>query len=489
MTTGMKYALSVLAAGVLVLTGSSAALAGHPAPIGTLERANVHHTTVNGALTVTNVLRVQANSSVYGHLYAHNGAQVWSGLLVRTGGLSVVSGGIKSDSLDLSGPLQAGQVTVSGNLQAGAISGSSLSLSGGGTFGGALATTGRVSGNGVDAGAGGVTTTGAISGSSLSAGGGVISGGSLTTSGDITSGGKLTASSLSVSGNVDFTGANVTGLSVSNLNLQNATLQSLNLGAQSSTTSPLTLNQNGQSLQLGVDQSGFLLARGLSLGTQSSFSGNELTLNGNGHSSQLGVDVNGNLTVSSGLAVAGTLAANNLALGSNLSVGGTLTVSGPQGLVTSQVQAPVPSGSSAAGPLTLQGSSITLVGNTRQNGSFTIGGGNNLNLSVANGSGGVSASHIISAGDTDVAGTATVTVGTGGSGSASVSFSQPYASPPIITVTAASDPAPGTSVAPKVWISLNPSSAGPYTGFTIHYASSNAPLAVETIPYYYHVIG
>jgi hypothetical protein len=490
MTRRLRYLASTAGAAALIAAAVTGAVASDKGPLHDLVRTHVRHTTVNGALSVSNVLRVQSNASVYGHLYAHNAEQIWKGLLVRTDGITVQSGGIKSDSLAVAGPIQAQQATIQGNLQAGtlqstgAISGTSLTLSQGaslqgkltanGVDGGAggLTTTGKLTGNGVDAGGGGLTTSGAITAASLTASGN-LSAATLNTTGSIVAGGNLSAANLTVTGNVNFSNATVTGLSLSSLNLQSLSVPSLTLGSTSATATPLTLSANGQTAQLSVNQNGAFTAPSLALGTTST-SSPVLTLNGNGHTAAFGVDSSGNITTSTGLTIAG-----------NLSMTGSFSAAT---LVGSTLQAPNPSNSNSPGALTLTGSSVTVNGNTTHFGNLTVAGGNDLIFSTAPTSSGTAATHILRAGDLDVAGTVTVTVSAGNaSGSQSVTFAQPYTTAPVVTVTAGEDPNPN-GTAPKVWVT-DLSNNGQYTGFVIHVAlPANAPSAVN-VPYNYHVIG
>lgn len=434
----LRYVIATLAAAAMATSVMTNAFASPRAQFPAFSQAGQRHQTVNGALTVTDVLRVDKNQSVYGRLYAHGGQQVWKGLLVKTGGLTVQSGGIRSDSLEVAGPLQAQSAGVTGTLQAGTlqssgvIGGTSLALTNGATLGGALTASGRLSGNGIDAGPGGITTTGSMSASNL------------TTTGNISSGGTITGlvanlTNLTVTGSVNFTNANVTGLDVSNLNLSSANLQSLNVGNPSASVSPLNISENGQTTQLGVDAAGDLVVRrlvgdsgafgALSAGTTSGTSA-PLTITENGHTAVLGVDSNGNFTV-----------------------GGVV------------------------------------VGSTT-NGDITLGNGHDLHLSYS--ASAPYASHIIAGNDADVAGTIGVQVPAGtSSGSAvtsSVSFAKPYSGRPIITISASSDPAPGTAASPKVWVSVVGSS-GDYTGFVLHYAPASLVANAYTVNYDYHVVG
>lgn len=394
--------VSVLGACALGVSAFSGAWASPPSPLRNMIQPGARNVTFQGRVTVNNVLRVRKNTSVYGHAYAHNDLQVWQGLLVHTGG-------IKADSLDISGPAQMQSADVAGVLQAGAISGTSLSVGGAASVGGTLTANGKITGNGFDAGTGGLTTSGNITASSLSA--------TL-----INDSGALTANSLTVTGNVNFSGATVTGLSPNG-----GTFPSLTIGSPAATTAPVTISANGHTTQVGVDSAG-----ALTLG--------------------------------------------------DLSTSGNVTVGGSSGVTTSLVQGPPPSGGSNPGPLSLQGSAISLAGNT------TLANGSDLRLSTS----GNSASHIVAGNDADVAGTVSVHVAQGQTPSTestkSVVFAQPYTLVPTITVTPIADPAPGSTAAPKVWVTVT-QGAGSYTGFTLHYAPGATADSAHDIPFDYHVIG
>ncbi|MGH2442346.1 MAG: hypothetical protein ACRDFX_04190 [Chloroflexota bacterium] len=485
----------VLKAGIVTLSGAallsspaiSGAFASHAVPFANLSRSNIHHSTVNGALTVTNVLRVQKNASVYGHFYAHNGAQVWQGLLVRTKGLTVQSGGIKSDSLEISGPLQAQQAAISGNLQAGALSATSLSLTGGATIGGPLGVTGKLTGVGVDGGAGGLTTTGAVTASSVDSG-------SLSAS-------SANLNNLAVTGNVNFSNATVTGLNLSSLGLTSLTFPTLNVGSPSSQTPPLNVSENGQTAQVGVDSNGNLTTRGfnaaaatlqkLSLGLSAGTTA-PLSLDENGRSATLGVDPNGNLTLG-GVSASSLNDSGTLSVGGSAGIQGGLTVSGSSGVTTGSVQAPNGNNGNSPGALSLSGGPISLSGDTSVNGAFQIANANDLSLSTVSSGGATGNSHIVAGGATDVAGTVSVQVPGGqtsiAAASASVSFRKPYGTPPVIVVTAQGDPAPGFVSAPKIWTTSQLQN-GVYTGFVLTYVPpAQVAGSGYTVTYAYHVIG
>lgn len=455
MKNGLKPIVPVLGAGALITSVFSGALASHPPAPHDFLRTAVKAYTVNGKLTVTDVLRVNKNQSVYGRQYAHGGLQIWKGATVSNGGLTVTSGGVTADTLNVKGALSAASATLAGNLQtgtlqSGAINGSTLALTGAATIGGVLNAAGRITGNGIDAGSGGLTTTGNVAGAGFSASSitdsGALSAGSLTTSGSL-SAGSAAFSNLQVSGNVNFTNASVTGLNLSSLNLGGSTLSSLTIGNTSSSSTPLNLGANGKTIALGVNSSG------------------ALTLD--------------NLAVNSSLAVGGSA-----------SIAGNLVLGGTGGLTTNLVTAPTPSGSSTPGALGVTGSTITLNGNLVANGNTAVAQGKDLILSTASGV----ATHVTAAGDTDVAGTLSVTPAAGVAspgpavGTAQYNFIKPYASAPVVVVTAAGNPLQGAQV-PAVWVTLNINSSNQYTGFILHYQVPSTTSTPSTVTYNYHVIG
>ncbi len=455
MKNGLRLIVPVLGAGALITSVFSGALASHsPAPREFLRTA-VKSYTVNGKLTVTDVLRVNKNQSVYGRQYAHGGLQIWKGMTVTNGGLTVTSGGVTADALNVKGALSAASATLAGNLQtgtlqSGAINGSTLALTGAATIGGVLNAAGRVTGNGVDAGSGGLTTTGNIAGSGFSASSitdsGALSAGSLTTSGSL-SAGSAAFSNLQVSGAVNFTNATVTGLNLSSLNLSGSTLSSLTLGNTSSSSAPLNLGANGRTIALGVSSNG-----------------------------ALALD---NLAVNSSLAVGGSA-----------SIGGNLSIGGSGGLTTGVVTAPTPSGSSTPSTLALAGSTIALNGNTIHNGNTTLAQGKDLILSTSIGA----ATHVTAAGDTDVAGVLSVTPAASVTspgpavGTAQYNFTEPYTTAPNVVVSASSNPLQSAQV-PAVWVTLNVNSSSQYTGFILHYQVPSTTSNPATVTYNYHVIG
>lgn len=457
MKNGLKLIVPVLGAGALITSVFSGALASQPPAPREFVKNAVKSYTVNGKLTVTDVLRVNKNQSVYGRQYAHGGLQVWKGVSVTNGGLTVTSGGVTADALNVKGALSAASATLAGNLQtgtlqSGAINGSTLALTGAATIGGAMNAAGKITGNGLDAGTGGLTTTGNVAGAGFSASSitdsGALSAGSVTTSGSL-SAGSGAFSNLQVSGNVNFSNATVTGLNLSNLNLGGSTLSSLTVGNTSSSSAPLNLGANGKSIALGVNSNGALT-----------------------------ID---NLLLNSGLTANG-----------NAAIGGNLSVLGTGGITSSALSAPIPSGSSAAGALALTGSTITLNGNVVQNGNTTLSQGKDLILSIGSGV----ATHVIAAGDADVAGTISVTpppsLSSEGGTTVTVNFTKPYTTVPNVVVTAASNPNQGSSlsVVPSVWVTPNLNgSTGQYTGFTLHYQVSSTTASPVSVTYNYHVIG
>jgi hypothetical protein len=423
----VTLAASVVGAGALVGSVLSQALASAP-PFHDAAASKVKHYNIKGALTITDVLRVNKNLSDYGKVYAHGGQQVWKGLTVTGGG--------KIDSLAVSGALQAASGTVGGvTLQGGSINGTSLTTTGDGHVGGALAVTGKVTSTGLDAGTGGITTTGNISGGALTAS-------SINTTGALTAGsvsttGTLQAATLKVTSGVDFTGATVAGLNLGNVNLNNATLSQLNVSSA------------------------------LTAGSTSS-SSNPLTLQGNGQAVALGVNSNGALT------------ASNVAIGTNETVGGNLTVSG-----TSGITSPIVQSASTSSQLTLQGGPVVIKGATTLSNNTNLAGGSDLNLSASTSG---TASHINASGDADLAGTLALTVptntGTPAETDVSYTFAKSYATTPIVVVTPTNEPSETAAKATaQYWVT---SSAG---SFTIHYVPGSTVTSGYTIHFNYVVVG
>lgn len=486
-----RYVVSVVGATALTGTLLTSAFADHGSAWSQLVRAAVKTQTIKGNLTVNNVLHVNKNESVYGRLYAHGGLQVLNaGLQVKRGSLSVTNGGIKTDSLESTGPVSAPSATISGNVTAGglsttgALSAGSLALTGAATVGSTLTAAGAITGNGLSAG------TGAISGGSLTTTGD-ITGANITAHGNLSTTGTFAASAanfgnLTATGSVNFTNATVTGLNISGLG-------SLSLGNPSASTAPLNLSENGRTVQVGVDNTGALTAptisaqvgnfQALVLGSSTS-TAIPLVLTENGKSANVGVDSSGNLTTSN-LLVSGTATLNNLVLnGTN------------GGLTTGVVTAPSVTGTTNPGPLTITGNGITLIGATTVNGPANVTGNltasNNLTLSAAGATSTApaSASHII--GNSDVAGTATVNVPVGSSpaspASQSVTFVSPYSTPPVVVVTPTQDASQGSGQEPSIWVTDNVVGSAT-TGFTIHVAPSAATTAVYPVTFNYQVVG
>jgi hypothetical protein len=430
MSKGLKLMVPLVGAGALMTSVFSGVLASHPPASHEFIRNAAKSFTVNGKLTVTDVLRVNKNQSVYGRQYAHGGLQVWKGM-------TVTNGGVTADSLNVKGALSAASATLSGNLQtgtlqAGTMNGSTLALTGAATIGGVLNAAGRITGNGLDAGTGGLTTTGNVAGAGFSASSitdsGPLSAGSLTTSGAL-SAGSAAFGSLQVAGNVNFTGATVTGLNLSNLNLGGSTLTSLNVGSTSNSAAPFNLSANGKTIALGVNGSGALTTDSLVLG-------------------------------------------------------------GSGGLTTGLVTAANASGTTTPGALSLTGSTITLSGNVQHNGNTTLGQGKDLVFTTGSGA----ATHVTAGGDTDAAGTLTVSPSSNTASTnpdvrtAQYNFAEPYTSAPIVVVTAAGNPVQG-SLSPAVWVTLNVNSSNQYTGFILHYQTSATVANPSAVTYNYHVIG
>lgn len=460
-----NYVISVASvAGAAALAGSmlSGAMAARPAPLHPLtkivaKKKAVKKYKVGGDLEVHGVVRVDKNNSVYGRLYAHGGEQVWHGLLVNTGG-------IKSDSLNVTGPAQMQSATIAGNLQAGAMTGTSLNMSGPVTLGATLTVGGKVTANGVDAGASGLTTSGTVTAAGVSAtsisDSGTLNAGSVTTNGTLTAGsvnssGTVTAAgaalgNLTATGTVDLSNAtlklpanvfNLNGSSVTSLNVG----QTLNVGTVSQSIPPLTVAEGGQTATVGVDTNGNLLTNG--------------------------IDVK-NLVVTGSFTLPGN---------------GALSVSGIAG-------APV-NGSSGPGPLSLQGTQVTIGGNAITLAANTaISNGADLNLNGAIGGAPQGASHLTASSNSDVAGLVSFNSSSVNPANPTsvlpqtVTFQRPYKNQPIIELTADSDPAPGSTYMPKVWVELL-GSTGNYTGFRVYYVPVPNEATSINVIYGYTVIG
>lgn len=454
-----KYVVSLVGAGALVASVLTDALASQPRPLHTAMQGTARsgNATVNGNLDVNGVLHVRKNETIYGNFYTKGKAEIYQGLTIRDKGLTVRTGGIKGDTLDLTGALHAksGAVDdnfVAGTLQGTTISGTTLTLAGAATVGGTLNASGRITGNGLDAGSGGLTTTG-----NISAGG--------VTATSITDSGALTAGSMKVTGAIDLSGATV--------NFTGATVTGLT-------------NAGGGGIGGATQVS--QLTVGNATGTTPSF-----YLAGNGRTIPISVNTAGDVVVPS------------LATQGNLTVGGSLTVAGTSSLNVSSITAPPATGTTTAGPFALTASSIALTGNTTLTGNATINGtttlnGNNdlvLASAASTSTTGATASHID--GNRDVDGVVSVAVQPAGTGpspavqTTTVTFVRPYSTQPIVVVTPTGDPAPGQPYAPKVWVTLVPSTTttGQYVGFTINYqnAATSAAAAGYNVGFNYHVIG
>lgn len=429
MSNAVKYLISLAGATALVGGVMTNALASRP--LG--EFASFHN--LYGNQNVTGILHVKHNETVYGNFFVKGHEQIYKGLLIRGNGLAVV-GGIQADGMHLTGTLNGTDAVFTGGLNVtNALSAGSI------TSGSTITATGRIAGNGIDAGPGGLTTSGKVTATGVDTGSGNI-----TTSGTVNAG-SVAAGNVVVTGLLDLSHATINGASSLLSNLT-----TLTLGAITSTTSPLTLQENGKTAQLGVD-------------------------------------------------AAGNVTAPSLATVGDVNVGGNLTVRGTTNftatnLTASGITAPNAATSTSPGPLSLTGNGITLNGNTTvngglaANGGLTLAGGSDLNLSTGTSS---AASHINANGDTDVAGVVTVTaaaVSPPADGfTQSVPFKHPYATQPIVTVTALQDPNPG-GAAPKVWITYTPAGNGSqYGAFVLHYLPPQTPSAQYTVNYGYHVIG
>jgi hypothetical protein len=468
MTTHVRILVSVLAAAALVGSILTSAFAGQSSPLKNLAQSNAKRVTIQGGLTVTDVLRVMKNSSVYGRLYAHGGAQVWKGL-------TITSGGVKADSLDVAGVIQGQTANIKDALQASSITSATVTTTGDAHIGGVLAATGKVSGNGMDAGAGGLSTTGNINGGALTVT-------SITDAGNFTTGaiqatgtlqaGNTTLTGLTVNGPVNLTNAQVTGLNISNL-LNGSSFPTLSVGTQLSvgtsaqTTAPLLLSQNSHSIAIGVDTTGALATTNLTLGAATQTS-SPLVLSENNKTVSLGVNTAGNATVDS-LVTTSTTAG--------------LTVTGTAGVVTPLLQGLPTSGTTVPGVLSLQGTDINL------NGAVHIVNFNDLTFSRS--SSGAAATHILAQGDGDVAGTVAVNLLLGTCAapgcSAAVTFVKPYATTPTIVVTPMVNPDPERDAAPKIFV-VPTNGTGGVTGFTVYEMPAGAEAAAHTIQFAYHII-
>ncbi|HZU12887.1 MAG TPA: hypothetical protein VFB58_08615 [Chloroflexota bacterium] len=441
MSNAVKYLVSLAGAAALVGGVMTSALASRPLA----ELASFHN--LNGNQNVTGVLHVRKNETVYGNFFVKGRQEIYKGLLIRANGLNV-TGGIKSDGLSLSGTLNGTDGVFSGGLNV------TNALTAG-----SISSTGKIAGNGMDAGAGGLTTSGGITagsagvttGGKVTASGGVDAGsGTITTSGTVNAS-NIAAGNIVVTGLLDLSHATINGASSLLSNLT-----TLTIGSMTGTTSPLTLQENGKTAQIGVDAAGNVTASSLS--------------------------TTGDVTV-----------------GGNLNVHGTTNFNAAN-LTASSLTAPNATGTTSPGALSLTGNGITLNGATSVNGALTansglsLGNASDLTFSTTTSSSGASAGHVNANGDKDVAGAVTVTVQAGavqtGGYSATVTFTKPFASQPIVTVTALQDPDPNGAAAPKVWVTPQTNN-GQYTGFTLHYV----PNSVATVPlqyaiaYGYHVIG
>jgi hypothetical protein len=263
---------------------------------------------------------------------------------------------------------------------------------------------------------------------------GQLSAGSISTSGALTANsistsGTVQANSLKVTSGVDFTGANVTGLTLSNLNLNNATVQ------------------------------GFNVTNSLVAGSTSLTTGSPLTLEQNGQTAGVGVNSSGAVTAAA------------------------LAVTGSTGIT-----APILQSASSSSQLTLQGAPVVIKGATTLSNNTTLAGGSDLTLSAASSSSGT-ATHIISAGDTDLAGQLSLTVPNNTAAgtevtSSTFTFAKAYGSTPIVVITPTSDTFDAAAGAARYWVSTTSS------GFSIHYVPTAKTGTVDrTITFNYVVIG
>jgi hypothetical protein len=501
MTRTWKYVLAAVSAGALAGSAASTAFAGRPAAPQPLS--------VGGNLTVGGIAKFNGNVNVAKKpLYMHGGGQVWTsftdhgtmtvanGATIQKGGLKVSSGGIATDTLVVDTSMKAADAEITGNLSAGPaqftgpVSGTSFTAAGSGTTGGSLtlsngsnnvtltntgnstiSTTGNIS-------AANLTATGTFSAANLSTNGSVTAGsvvdnGTLqaqaiatagavqaqsvtatgTVQGNAVNAGSMTVTNavnantanltnLKVTGAIDFTNATVTGLTLGNLG---GSVSTLTVGATSANTPPLSVSENGQTAQVGVNGSGAVTVNNLNVGTA--------------------LQVGGAGTVTGNLTVGGSLTLNN-----GLSLPGNTTTTG---LLASEITGTLVS--SNPGPLSINSSALTINAPTTALNTVTLAGGSNLALST----GSSVASHIIANGDTDVSGTLTVPISGGPLYSASYTFTQTYSSTPVVVVTPVSPSA--TDVGPiRYWVT-------PHAGsFTITVGGSPS---VPNVTFDYVVIG
>ncbi|MGH2449493.1 MAG: hypothetical protein ACRDFS_12945 [Chloroflexota bacterium] len=279
---------------------------------------------------------------------------------------------------------------------------------------------------------GSLTSTGKLTSNGVDAqAGGLTTTGNISTSAGLSAGsiidnGSLSASSVNSGGTVTAGGLTVTGP----VNFTGANVTGLNLS---------NINLSGSGIT------------SLTLGTSSSTS-SPLTLTENNHMASLGVSSSGALSV------------------------GDLSVTGSGGLVTTSITAASGSNNSAG--------TLSLGSNT------ALTNGSDLSLSPpSNNIGGSGASHIVANGDYDVAGQVNISVTSGNSGAVvqPQTFAKPFTTAPIVTVTPADDPDPGSSLPPKVWVKLLGSS-GNYTGFELHFQPGSSPGSNYSVTYDYQVI-
>jgi hypothetical protein len=454
-----SFTAAVAIVGACALIGSllTNALASKPAPLRGLARTHDKKFAVNGSLNVTGVLKVNKNVNIVrGKLYAHNGAQIWKRLTISGGGL------ISTPALQVTGPsaaLFSGGATIAGNVSSGALSvNGALSTTGAASIGGKLTSIG-----GVDAGTGGVTTTGDIAAKNLNASGNITTTGNITTN-------QLTAQTLSIT---NFAPSTISTGAISAATL--TTTSNASVGGTLTTTGDTTIGGTLRTSTITTPTSGGVLnftgnvsfanaavtglgggvgtnPATLTVGTSGATSP-PLTITENNHSASIGVDTNGNMLFSTNL-------------------------------VSSGLIAPTPSGGTQ-GALSLSGVGINLTGTT------TLTNGSDLTFSSGSGL----ATHILSAGDTDVAGTVQVGVpGTTVAGTevtaVTRTFIKPYISQPIVTLTPINDPEPGSSTPPKVWITYSQggTTGTQYISFTVHYVpSTTVPSSGFSPVFGYHV--
>jgi cytoskeletal protein CcmA (bactofilin family) len=344
-----------------------------------------------------------------------DGSSDLRGVVTARSGLHVTAG-LKTDTLQVSGPaFLSGILRVAGAATVGGLNAGSASI----------VTTGALQGGSLSL-SGDATLAGNLSvAKTLVASGGLqagpISAASISTGGSLSAGSISTSGSIISNGTVSGNSGSFSQLSVSpggTVNFNNATVNGLNFSGGAGAFSSLQITN---------------LAAGGNGGTQA------LTISQAGKTSSLSVDSSGALTVGG----AG-LSAPSLEVANSATVGGTLT--------TSKV--------AATGTLTLSAPSVSTTGD------LAVGSGGNLVLSNT-GSG--TAPHLL--GNHDTRGRCSTSVSAAGSGTCGVTFTEPYASTPIVVATpTGSNPGFITGFSVQATTS----------GFTIYFTTSDQGTATFT---------